>query len=159
MKRRRNYVWDSGWTLTLFGRLMHEVSGKFPTAPESAGETAEPAMDIFEDSRGIVIEVEVPGLGLDDLRVLIDEGGLCIEGFKKSERDAGCVNYLCLERQSGMFRRVVQIPNPVDTSSVLASLRDGMLRITLPRVSERRGSAVEVPVVHTPSCPERKNNE
>ena len=157
MKRRRDYVWDSGWTMTLFGRLVRGASGKFPAAPESAGETAEPAMDIFEDKQDVVIEVEVPGLICDDLRVRIDEGHLSVEGYKKSEQDGSCVNYLCLERQFGVFRRVVQIPNSVDTSSVRASLCDGILRITLPRVSERRGVTVEVPIVYIPFPPGEEN--
>ena len=157
MKRRRDYVWDSGWTMTLFGRLVHGVSGRLPAVPESAGETSEPAMDIFEDSRNVIIEIEVPGLSQDDLQVQIDEGRLSVEGYKKSERDSSCLNFLCLERQFGVFRRVVQLPKSVDTSSVHASLFDGILRITLPRVSERRGGAVKVPIEHDFFPPEEEN--
>ena len=125
MKRRRDYVWDSGWTMTLFGRLVHGVSGRLPAVPESAGETSEPAMDIFEDSRNVIIEIEVPGLSQDDLQVQIDEGRLSVEGYKKSERDSSCLNFL--------------------------------LRITLPRVSERRGGAVKVPIEHDFFPPEEEN--
>ena len=146
MKRRQDFVWDSGWTMTLFGRLVQGVSGKMPSVPESAGETSGPAMDIYENNRDVVVEIEVPGLNRDHLQVRIDGGRLSVEGYKESERDAANVNFLCLERQVGAFRRIVQLPKSVDTSAVHASLVEGILRITLPRVSERRGVAVEVPI-------------
>jgi HSP20 family protein len=146
MKRRKDFIWDTGWTMNLFSRMVREASGKFPTAPTSAGETSEPAMDIFEDDHGVVIEIEAPGLNRDDLRIRIDEDVICIEGYKKGLRDVTCLSYLCLERQYGAFRRVVKIPGSVDTTSVQAVLRDGILRIRLPRILDRRRSAVEVPI-------------
>ena len=150
MKRRRDFIWETGWTMTLFGRLVQEVSGKFPMAPESAGETSEPAIDIFQDDRDVVIEVEVPGLSHDDLNVRIDEDRISIEGFKRGGRESGCLTYLCVERQFGAFRRIVQIPGSVDTRSVSAFLNEGILRIRLPRISDRRKSVVEVPITGDP---------
>lgn len=150
MKRRRDFLWDTGWTMNLLGRIVHEVSGKFPSVPETAGETSEPAMDIFEDNRDVVIEVEAPGLDRNDLSVRIDRDHLRIEGYKKGGQDSGCLSYLCMERQYGAFRRIVQIPSSVDTSSVRAVLRDGVLKICLPRISERRRSVIEIPIVDGP---------
>jgi HSP20 family protein len=144
MKKRNDFIWDTGWTMNLFNRMVREVSGKFPTVPESAGETSEPAMDIFEDDSDVIIDLEVPGLNREDLRVRIDEDFICIEGYKRGGRDVTCLTYLCLERQYGAFRRIVKIPCSVDTTSVRAFLRDGILRIMLKRISDRRKSAVEV---------------
>lgn len=158
MRRKRDFIWDTGWTMTLFSRLVHEVSGKFPTAPESAGETSEPAIDIFQDIHDIVIEIEVPGVGRDDLSVRIDDDRLSIEGFKRVERDVGCLSYLCLERQFGAFRRVVQIPISVDTSSVNAVLDGGVLKIRLPKVPNRRRSIIEVPIADS-SIPSREGDQ
>lgn len=155
MKKKRDFIWDTGWTMTLFGRLVQEMSGKFPTAPGTAGETSEPAIDIFQDNRDIVIEIEVPGLTPDDISVRIDQDKLSIEGYKKSGKDAGCLTYLCLERQFGAFRRIVQIPISVDTSSVNAVLDAGVLKIRLRKIPDRRKSIIEVPIADSPlSTPE-----
>ena len=151
MKRKKEFIWDTGWTMTLFGKLVQGVSGKFPVPPDSAGETAEPAMDIFEEKDAVVVEVEAPGMGPDDFNVFIADGRLKIEGFKKGGADRDCVAYLCLERQYGVFRRVVPIPGSFNTSAVRAFLVNGILRITIPRVLERRKTAVEVPIVQSPS--------
>jgi len=146
MKKRRDYVWDTGWTMNRFSRMVQEVSGKFPAAPDSAGETTEPAMDIYENKYDVVIDVEAPGMGREDLRIRIDEDLLCVEGYKKGLKDATLLSYLCLERQYGVFRRIVKIPGSVDTASIRAVLSNGVLRIKLRRISDRRKSTFEVPI-------------
>lgn len=130
--------------MSRFSRMVQEVSGRFPEVPQSAGETSEPAVDIFEDDCDVIIDVEAPGLSRDDLRVRVDEDLICIEGYKRGLRDATCLSYICLERQYGAFRRLVHIPGSVDTNSIRAVLRDGMLRIRLKRISDRRKSGFDV---------------
>ena len=153
MKKKKEFIWDTGWTMTLFGKMVQGVSGRFPVPPDSAGETAEPAMDIYEENERVVVEVEAPGMSREDFHIYIADGRLRIEGFKKGGEDSGCLAYLCLERRFGVFRRVVPIPGSFDTSSVRASLEGGILRITIPRVTERRKVMVEVPIVQNSSPP------
>lgn len=145
-KRKRDFIWDTGWSLTRFSRLVHQVSGKVPSAPEWAGETAHPPMDIFEDEAEVHIELEVPGMSRDELNIRLDRDRLSIEGFKHSGGDSECLRYICVEREFGIFRRIVEIPVSVDASGVRAALADGMLRIRLPKVTERRRAVVDVPI-------------
>ena len=126
--------------------MVHQVSGKIPSAPEWAGETAHPPMDIFEDEAGIHIELEVPGMSRNELNIRLDRDRLSIEGFKHSGGDTECLRYICVEREFGIFRRIVEVPVSVDASGVRAALVDGMLRIMLPKVTERRRTVVDVPI-------------
>jgi HSP20 family protein len=146
MKNKRDFTWDTGWSLTRFSRLVHQVSGKIPSAPGWAGETAQPPMDMFEDEEGVHVEIEVPGMAKSDLVIRLDRDRLSIEGYKHGDNDRDCLRYLCVERESGVFRRIVEIPVSVDASVVRAKLADGMLKIKLPRVTERRRKVVEVPI-------------
>jgi len=146
MKRRRDFIWDTGWSLTRFSRLVHQVSGKMPLAPGWAGETAHPPMDIFEDEAGVHIEMEVPGMSREHLSIRLDRGRLNIEGFKHSGGDSQCLRYICVEREFGAFRRIVEIPVSVDALGVRAALVEGVLKIILPKVTERRRAAVDVPI-------------
>lgn len=146
MKNKKEFIWDTGWTMTLFGKFVHGVSGRFAVPQGSAGETGEPAMDIFEEKENVIVEIEAPGMERDDLDLSITEGRLKVEGFKRGEEDRGCLGYLCLERRFGAFRRIVPVPGSVDTSSVQAVLQDGLLRIVIPRVPEKRKSAVKVSI-------------
>ena len=146
MKRKRDFIWDTGWSLTRFSRLVHQVSGKIPSAPEWAGETTHPPMDIFEDEAGVHIQLEVPGMSRNDLNIRLDRDRVSIEGFKQSGGDSQCLRYICVEREFGIFRRIVEVPVSVDASGVRAALVDGMLRIMLPKVTERRRTVVDVPI-------------
>jgi len=82
----------------------------------------------------------------NDLNIRLDRDRLSIEGFKQSGGDSQCLRYICVEREFGIFRRIVEIPVSVDASGVRAALVDGVLRIILPRVIERRRAVVDVPI-------------
>jgi HSP20 family protein len=146
MKIKRDFIWATGWSLTRFSRLVHQVSGKMPSAPEWAGETDHPPMDIFEDETGVHIELEVPGMSRNELNIRLDRDRLSIEGFKQSGGDSECLRYICVEREFGIFRRIIEVPVSVDASDVRAALVDGVLRIILPRVTERRRAVVDIPI-------------
>ncbi len=146
MKRKKDFTWETGWTMTRFSRLLHQFSGKFPTAPDWAGETSQPAMDIFEDETDIHIHLDVPGMERRALEVSVDDNRLIIQGFKHGTADAGCLRYICVEREFGIFRRIVEIPGRIDASGVRAFLRDGVLEVRLPKIIERRRKIVPVPI-------------
>jgi len=146
MKKRRDFIWDTGWSLTRFSRLVHQVSGKMPSAPVWAGETAHPPMDIFEDEAALHVAMEVPGMKQKELSIRLDRDRLSVEGFKHGEGDRECLRYICVEREFGVFRRNVEIPISVDASGIRAALVDGVLRIRLPKVTERRRTIVDIPI-------------
>lgn len=103
-------------------------------------------MDVFEDETGIHIELEVPGMKRDELNIKLDRDRLIIEGFKHSGGDLECLRFICLEREYGVFRRIFDIPVSVDASGVHATLVDGVLKIKLLKVTERRRVVVDVPI-------------
>ena len=146
MKKNRDFTWDTGWTLRRVSRLFHQVSGTFPTAPGWAGETAHPPMDIFEDEAGVHIHLEVPGMTRDELSVTLNQGELTIEGFKHRGSDIACLRYICVEREFGVFRRIAEIPVSVDALGVKAALVDGILKVRLPKVTEKRRAVIDVPI-------------
>ncbi len=117
-----------------------------PFAPEWAGETAHPPMDIFEDVAEVHVELEVPGMSRQELNIRLDRDRLSIEGFKHGGGDSECLRYICVEREVGIFRRIVEIPVSVDASGARAALVDGVLKIKLPKVTERRRGVVDVPI-------------
>ncbi|MCJ7501050.1 Hsp20/alpha crystallin family protein [bacterium] len=103
-------------------------------------------MDIFEDEVEVHVELEVPGMRRDELNIRLDRDRLSIQGFKHSVGDSECLRYLCLEREFGIFRRIVEIPVSVDASGARAALVEGVLKIKLPKVTERRQTAVDVTI-------------
>lgn len=126
------------------GRIESEVDDLFEPffavfGFESIKEKNFPVIDIFENSENVFIEAELPGVGRDGVTVSVVEGELVIEGEKAGVREESeKVNYICIERSFGKFRRTVDIPIAADTSKVKARYREGILLVTIPKVKEQR---------------------
>lgn len=120
---------------------MDEIAEPFFTAFgfESIQEEGFPVIDVFESSDNIFIEAELPGIDRDRVKITVVDGMLIIEGEKVGDRDeSGRVNYICIERNFGRFRRTIEMPRPADTSKVKALYENGILLITIPKVKEQR---------------------
>jgi HSP20 family protein len=109
-------------------------------------ETEFPAIDVFETPGEVVIEVELPGVEPGAVSVVAGEGLIVIEGTKQEEPGPGRVNFLCMERTFGAFRRVVIPGTATDISRATAVCRDGILRVRVPKVEEKRGRIRVIPV-------------
>lgn len=128
-----------GTTEELIEGYLRQLLGGETAAASPWDETDFPPLDIYETQEGIVIEVEIPGIDLASLQVTMSGGTLIIEGLKEEVLDQGRVNFLCMERAFGAFRRIIPLLQPIDSSRTLARYRLGVLRITVPKVSEKRG--------------------
>ena len=125
----------------------------FARAPES--------VDVLELESSLVVLVEVPGLAAGDLRVEVVDNTVQIKGRRRlAFAAAGRVRFHCLERQEGGFARQVEITAPVDFRRASVVLADGVLRIELPKVEERRrrtfGLTIEERAEPPASAPEEK---
>ena len=71
---------------------------------------------------------------------------LTIVGEKVGGRPEEEVKYHCVERATGPFRRVVHLPPMVNTRGAKAALENGVLTVHFPKVSNRRGEEVVIPI-------------
>jgi HSP20 family protein len=101
-----------------------------------------PVIDVYESPAEIILRVELPGVRKDDLQLRWRDGLLTITGTKDRQREGvEGGRYLCVERQYGKFRRDIAIRVPVDFRKSSADLRNGLLKIHLPKVVEQPGEA------------------
>jgi len=111
------------------------------------GETAGPLLDLYETAEHIMIEVDLPGINADDVGIYFLNGLLTIEGGVREREDCpGRINYLCVERSFDAFRRVIRIAVPVNPHGAGASYSMGVLTVSFPKVLEKRGQAIKIPV-------------
>ena len=116
------------------------------TAEAQAGECA-PPLDVLETAEAIEIVMDVPGVDRHSLQIAYSQGTVLIAGSKRasvcSHSDAA---FHLAERAFGRFARGVRIAGAVDAGRAAATLVAGELRVKLPRLNDRRGLPINIPV-------------
>ncbi len=106
-----------------------------------------PNVDIVEKGDRVEIYVELPGVRIEDIDLLITTKEITIEGQKLHAGNAKMKSkYLYCERLFGRFKRVINLHWTVSLKETTAELSDGTLRITLPKLTDRRGKAIKIPI-------------
>jgi HSP20 family protein len=96
---------------------------------------------MWEDDDHIWIEAELPGVAAADLEVTVHHGVLHICGERKQEEGR---RYLYNGCWSGPFQRTITLPEALDTESVQATLKDGVLHIRLAKAPEAKPKKIAV---------------
>ena len=94
-----------------------------------------PAVNAFEGKEAFVYKVEVPGLAEGDVAVSVEDGALTLRGERKSGEPEGYEARL-QERAPVAFARTLPLPGRVDAAGVTATIKDGILTVTLPKARE-----------------------
>jgi len=126
-------------------RLWNRFSGETPFA-RTFNEMWSPSVDISETKDDFVIKAELPGLEAKDVNVSISGDILTIKGEKKAEEEEKDEHYHRVERYSGSFQRVFQLPSGVKADKIEANFDKGVLKVTLPKVEEAQKKEIEVKV-------------
>jgi HSP20 family molecular chaperone IbpA len=105
--------------------------------------TLTPAVDVFEDSQGITLWGDLPGVTKDKLDVKVHDGNLYIEAEAVVPTPAG-LRLQHAEIREPRFARAFSLSSDFDTSKIDANLQDGVLKLTIPRRDEARPRRIEV---------------
>lgn len=121
----------------------------FDLEPVMSGFRRNPAVDAREDDKGYLVEVELPGLTEKDIKLEIKDGVLSLSTAVKTEEgseESVVGKWLRRERREFSFARSFELPDDVDAEKVSAKLRDGLLRIELPKKPTEAPKVIEVKV-------------
>lgn len=94
-----------------------------------------PKADIVEKEREYLVSLELPGVKKEHVDVTVKDNVLTIKGEKKVESKEEKENYYSFETSYGRFERSWVI-NDIDESKIAADLKDGILKIVLPKKEE-----------------------
>ena len=131
-------------------RLLQELGATSGSRSTAAGDCV-PPLDVLETDEALEILLDVPGVAASSLRVLLKGSVVLIAGEKwVAGAGPGTGGYHLVERGSGRFARAVRVSGAFDGSRVRATLIDGELRITLPKLADRRDTGTIVPIDSTP---------
>ena len=105
-----------------------------------------PTIDVYETDETIEITVDLPGVSGAAVRILAKGDSLLIAGEKRAaHRDAESSFHL-VERDYGRFARGVRLGCACNATRARAALRNGELRISVPKIVDRRGTVIPIKV-------------
>jgi HSP20 family protein len=105
-----------------------------------------PIVDIYDSEKAIVINAELPGVTKDNITLDVKENILTLKGERKSGAEAKKENYYRMERCFGNFERAFTLPSAVDPEKITANFKDGILKIEIPKLEEKRPRQISINV-------------
>jgi HSP20 family protein len=106
-----------------------------------------PPIDVLETETSIQILLDLPGVPAAQIDVTLSRNVLLISGDKiPAACDHADAAFHVAERAFGRFARAIGLDGAFDAGKAVATLTNGELRIVLPRVQERRGARIRIPV-------------
>ncbi len=107
------------------------------------GETFVPPIDIHEGTDGLVLEADLPGATEQNLRIELEDNVLSLYATVDSAIPEGA-RLIHEEYRRGSFHRSFILSDDVDRDRIAAELKNGVLRLVLPKADRARSRRIEV---------------
>lgn len=101
-----------------------------------------PPVNIHEEAGAYVLEAEMPGVGKDDVEILLEGSELTLVGHRRQETPKGEV--LMKEQRAADYRRVFEVDPAIDAANITAAMDQGLLRLTLPKAEHVKPRKIKV---------------
>lgn len=122
---------------SLFGRLAESV-------PTGFGPGVFPLINVTEDKDQLYVRAELPGMKPNEIEISATANSLSIAGERKVTAENEGASYHRREREAGVFRRTITLPNDIDSNRVEASYNNGVLTVTLPKAELSKPKQIAV---------------
>jgi HSP20 family protein len=103
-----------------------------------------PPINIYDDGESYIARAELPGVDPNHIEITVAGNSLTISGRRELEKLPEGAAWHRRERQGGEFRRAFTLPDAVDSSKVVASSKNGVLEIVLPRAEQAKMKKIPV---------------
>ena len=105
-----------------------------------------PLVDVYEDKENVVVEAQVPGIEMNDVKISVTDRTLLLQGERKHERTEDQGNYHFREAHYGSFARSFHLPNYVKADEATATYDKGVLTVKVPKQEQAKPKLIPVEV-------------
>ena len=113
------------------------------SSPRALSASAWPRINQYDAGPDLVLQADVPGLSEKDVQVTLNDGGLSISGERKVVPPEGYSTHR-QERSGVRFSRSLTLPCKVNPEHTTASVKNGVLTITLAKAPEAQPRQITV---------------
>lgn len=103
-------------------------------------------LDVYQDEKNIYVKSTIAGVKSEDLDISIHNDMLTIRGHRAHEQEIDQKNYFYQECYWGGFSRSIILPTEVKSDKISATLKNGVLTITLPKLGRRQNIPINIDV-------------
>jgi HSP20 family protein len=118
---------------TSFSNLIDRFFNESASRSGGSAYSFVPRVDVVENEKAFEIQVAVPGLKKEDIKLDLNDNLLTISGERKFTKERNENNFHSFETQYGTFSRSFSLPDNVDGSKISAQYVNGILEITVPK--------------------------
>lgn len=105
-----------------------------------------PQVDVSGDEKKYEITLDVPGLSESDISINVSGDILTISGQKEEKAESKDKHFYRIERSYGSFQRTLSLPDDVQANEIQASLKNGVLRLEIPRREGVKKDSKTIPI-------------
>lgn len=141
------FRWGSGMDpfvgMRAIQRELERLNWPWSDEARRVGGGAYPPVNVYDSPSEVLVEFEVAGVESKDLDVSVTGDTLTLKGVKHAMAEDG-TRAIRRERGSGEFTRTVTLPENVDAEKIQANLRDGVLRLTMPKAAAAQPRQIKI---------------
>ncbi len=127
-------------------RMFNDLGGTRTDDGVMTGGSWVPAVDIYRSTGGdIVLQAELPGMAKDDIDLGIENNTLTLRGERTLSSEVKEEQYHRVERAYGAFSRSFSLPETVDSSTVRAEFKDGVL-VSMPIREDQKPKQIQIAI-------------
>ena len=105
-----------------------------------------PSINTREGKFAFHIDIDLPGVNKDNVAIHIDDDVLTISGERKTKEETKKKDYYKIESSFGKFERRFTLPVDIDTENIHAESSDGVLEITMPKLTKKTAQRKKVKI-------------
>lgn len=117
------------------------VEGEDDWMAEAEGQLA---VDVYQTKENVVIKAPIAGVTSDNIDIEVAEDVVTIRGERVEDREVDREHYYVQECYWGSFSRSVILPTSTIAEKAAASLKDGVLTVTIPKVAQDKVKKIKV---------------
>lgn len=106
--------------------------------------TSFPLFNAHDTKDDLIIVAELPGVKKEDISITVNNGVLTLKGKRSNDGRSGEATLLRSERPKGEFEKELRLPVKINDSNIAASLKEGILTITLPKAEEAKPKQITI---------------
>lgn len=105
---------------------------------------SEPKVDVLDRDDDVLVRAEMPGVKKDEVEISISGSTLTLRGETRREEKEEKGDYYRCEISRGSFSRMLTLPAEVDESKAKATMKDGILELTLPKLEKSKRRTIKI---------------